>query len=47
MGKKERMPQMSSHLLYQAVLLEGITDRESLKKYFAKHDLEINELKNG
>lgn len=39
MADNERMPQMSSHLLYQAVLLEGVTDRKTLKDYFAKHHL--------
>lgn len=42
MAERERMPQMSSHLLYQAVLLDGIRDRESLKNYFEKHDLNLN-----
>lgn len=42
MEEKERMPQMSSHLLYQAVLLNGITDRESLKEYFEKHKMNLN-----
>lgn len=42
MAEKERMPQMSSHLLYQAVLLNGITNRESLKEYFEKHKMDLN-----
>lgn len=42
MAGKERMPQMSSHLLYQAVLLEEITDRGSLKKYFEKNNLNLD-----
>lgn len=38
MAGKKRMPHMSSHLLYQVVLLEGITDRETLKEYLPNHN---------
>ena len=36
-----RVPQMGSHFLYQAILLEGIKDREELPKYFAIHGMSI------
>lgn len=36
-----RVPQMGSHFLYQAVLLEGIKDRESLYNYCSKHGVEV------
>ncbi len=41
MAGKQRVPQMGSHFLYQAVLLEGIREKEALYKYFATHGLSI------
>ncbi len=37
----ERVPQMGSHFLYQAILLNGIRDKEALYKYFASQGISI------
>lgn len=34
MGQDVRVPKMASHLVYQAILLEGIDDKEALRKKF-------------
>jgi len=39
MSGNERVPQMGSHLLYQAVLLKGIRDREGLFEFFNEHNI--------
>jgi hypothetical protein len=41
MSGSERVPQMGSHFLYQAILLEGIQDKEALYQYFAKQGVSI------
>lgn len=41
MSGSTRVPQMGSHFLYQAILLEGIKDRESLYQYFATQGVNI------
>jgi hypothetical protein len=38
MRRHGRVPQMSSHLLYQAILLEGIEDRDLLDSYFKNQE---------
>ncbi len=39
MSGNDRVPQMGSHLLYQAVLLEGIRDRKGLFEFFNEHSI--------
>lgn len=41
---KDRVPQMGSHLVYQAVLLEGIQDKEAIYRYLAKQGVSINNI---
>lgn len=41
MAGSERVPQMGSHFLYQAILLDGIRDKEALYKYFASQGISI------
>jgi len=41
MAGSERVPQMGSHFLYQAILLDGIRDKEALYKYFASQGVSI------
>ena len=42
MQGQDRMPQMSSHLLYQAILLEGMRDKKDLTAYFSAHNIEVS-----
>lgn len=46
MNGNERVPQMGSHLLYQAILLEGIEDKELLYEHFKKQGVVLNEKRN-
>lgn len=39
MAGSDRVPQMGSHFLYQAVLLEGIEKKEALYKYLTNHGI--------
>ncbi|MBS0652366.1 MAG: hypothetical protein JSR39_02440 [Verrucomicrobia bacterium] len=41
MSGSERVPQMGSHFLYQAILLEGIRDKQALYQYFASQGVSI------
>lgn len=41
MAGSKRVPQMGSHFLYQAILLEGIREKEALYKYFANQGVFI------
>lgn len=41
MAGSKRVPQMGSHFLYKAVLLEGMREKSSIYKYFAKQGLSI------
>jgi hypothetical protein len=41
MAGSERVPQMGSHFLYQAILLEGMREKEILYKYFANQGISI------
>ena len=41
MAGSERVPQMSSHFLYQAILLEEIREKEALYKYLANQGVSI------
>ena len=41
MAGSERVPQMGSHFLYQAILLEGIRDKEALYKYCTTQGVSI------
>jgi hypothetical protein len=35
MAGSDRVPQMGSHFLYQAILLDGIREKETLYQYLA------------
>lgn len=41
MAGSERIPQMGSHFLYEAILLEGIREKEAIYKYLANKGIEI------
>jgi len=41
MTGSDRVPQMGSHLLYKAVLLNGIKRRDELFEFFAKHGIDV------
>lgn len=41
MSGNDRVPQMGSHFLYQAILLNGIKDRKALYAYFANQGVTI------
>ena len=41
MAGSGRVPKMGSHFLYQAVLLEGISDKGAIYNYFANHGLSV------
>lgn len=41
MKKEGRVPQMGSHFLYQAVLLEGIKDRDLINEYLRKNGVSL------
>ena len=41
MNGNERVPQMASHFLYQAILLDGIKDKKVLYAYFANQGIPI------
>ncbi len=41
MDGSERVPQMGSHFLYQAILLDGIKDKEELYKYVTSQGISI------
>ncbi len=41
MAGSDRVPQMGSHLLYQAILLEGMKDKDSVYKFFATKKMNI------
>lgn len=41
MEGSERVPQMGSHFLYQAILLEGIREKEALYEYFQNRGVAV------
>ncbi len=41
MAGSERVPQLGSHFLYQAILLDEIREKEALYKYFASQGVSI------
>ena len=41
MAGSDRVPQMGSHFLYQAILFEGIQEKEALYKYLLKQGIEL------